>query len=112
MIAPGAAAVATAGMIRCRSRSSRPPGPREEYMPRLGSHRRLIAKNTISTSPSQKGGMLPTTSETPMAVRSTAVCGRDAARRPTVTPPTTARAKLAHLGVASGADDDDAVLLA
>ena len=64
-------------------------------MPRLGSHRRLIAKKTISTSPSQKGGMLPTTSETPMAVRSTAVCGRDAARRPTVTPPTTARTKLA-----------------
>ena len=95
MIAPGAAAVAIAGMIRWASRSSKPPAPREEYMPRLGSQRRLIAKNTISTRPSQKGGMLPMTSEAPIAARSTTVCCREAASTPTATPPTTASTKLA-----------------
>jgi hypothetical protein len=64
-------------------------------MPRLGSQRRLMAKNTMSTRPSQKGGMLPTTSEAPIAARSTTVCWRDAASTPTATPPTTARKKLA-----------------
>ena len=39
--------------------------------------------------------MLPTTSEAPIAARSTTVCWRDAASTPTATPPTTARKKLA-----------------
>ena len=64
-------------------------------MPRLGSQRRLIAKKTISTRPSQKGGMLPITSEAPIVTRSTTVCCREAASTPTATPPTTASAKLA-----------------
>src|SRR5207249_2069511 len=95
MMAPGAAAVVTAGSTRWVSRSPRPPAPRVEYIPRLGSQRRSMAKTMMRTRPSQKGGMLPTTSEAPMVARSIAVLSRAAARTPTAMPAVAARTKLA-----------------
>src|SRR2546427_285062 len=95
MMAPGAAAVVTAGSTRWESRSARPPAPRVEYIPRLGSQRRSMAKTTMRTRPSQKGGMLPTTSEALMVTRSIAVLSRAAARTPAAMPAVAARTKLA-----------------
>ena len=80
--APGSAASAIAGRMRCLNHSHNPCST--PAYPSAGRYWRLMARAEIITSASQKGGMATATAEAAVMTRSTAPAGRSAAITPSV----------------------------